>query len=256
MRFLSVDPLAHLREWVSPYNYVQNNPIMRIDPDGRLDGDYYDKNGNHLGSDGINDNKAYIADSKNSDGTFGNAKLLPIGNKELLDRSTWVYGESSGSAERITVRTQNAGESSVVSDARVVDYYAHSINNAAKTDGGFYKSTKLRMGKMVDGKYTNTSEGYFEGKGLGGNSNSKSFANARGNGMEALMGLSKANNAISAVISSVNGGIDPTSGTRAWLGASAAQKYVASDTKHFSGATLQFSFSSGKGVFNHSFYKK
>lgn len=32
-----VDPLAHLRSWVSPYNYVQNNSMLRVDPDGRLD---------------------------------------------------------------------------------------------------------------------------------------------------------------------------------------------------------------------------
>lgn len=36
-RFLSVDPLAHKRSWVSPYNFVQNNPLSRIDPDGRFD---------------------------------------------------------------------------------------------------------------------------------------------------------------------------------------------------------------------------
>ncbi|WP_353744520.1 hypothetical protein, partial [Algoriphagus sp.] len=35
--FLSVDPLADQRSWVSPYNFVQNNPLNRIDPDGRLD---------------------------------------------------------------------------------------------------------------------------------------------------------------------------------------------------------------------------
>ncbi len=35
--FINVDPLAHMRSWVSPYNFVQNNPISRIDPDGRLD---------------------------------------------------------------------------------------------------------------------------------------------------------------------------------------------------------------------------
>jgi len=31
------DPLADQREWVSPYNFVQNNPLNRIDPDGKFD---------------------------------------------------------------------------------------------------------------------------------------------------------------------------------------------------------------------------
>jgi RHS repeat-associated protein len=36
-RFHNVDPLAEEREWLTPYNFVQNNPINRIDPDGALD---------------------------------------------------------------------------------------------------------------------------------------------------------------------------------------------------------------------------
>ena len=36
-RWTSVDPMAEKRSWVSPYNYVQNNPILRNDPTGALD---------------------------------------------------------------------------------------------------------------------------------------------------------------------------------------------------------------------------
>ncbi len=38
-RFVSVDPLATERQWLNPYNYVQNNPINRVDPTGALDED-------------------------------------------------------------------------------------------------------------------------------------------------------------------------------------------------------------------------
>jgi hypothetical protein len=37
LRWLSVDPMAKERSWLSPYNFVQNNPISRVDPTGALD---------------------------------------------------------------------------------------------------------------------------------------------------------------------------------------------------------------------------
>ena len=50
-RFMSVDPLADQRSWVSPYNYVQNNPLNRVDPTGMLDNPIYGEDGSFLGTD-------------------------------------------------------------------------------------------------------------------------------------------------------------------------------------------------------------
>lgn len=47
----SVDPMAYLRTWVSPYNFVQSNPILRVDPTGALDNRIYDKEGEFLRTD-------------------------------------------------------------------------------------------------------------------------------------------------------------------------------------------------------------
>jgi len=48
-RFMSIDPLASKRSWVSPYNYAQNNPLNRIDPTGMLDIYVFDQEGNFTG---------------------------------------------------------------------------------------------------------------------------------------------------------------------------------------------------------------
>jgi RHS repeat-associated protein len=46
-RFQRLDPMADKRVGLTPYNYVSNNPITRIDPTGMLDGEYEkDKDGN------------------------------------------------------------------------------------------------------------------------------------------------------------------------------------------------------------------
>ncbi|UTA68694.1 RHS repeat domain-containing protein [Emticicia sp. 21SJ11W-3] len=96
-----VDPLKEQREWLTLYNYVQKNPINRIEINGELDGNYYDKNGANLGSDGEKDKKVYVAtrkivtDNKDAKSWFENAKELPIDHDKFRNRAATVYAESS-----------------------------------------------------------------------------------------------------------------------------------------------------------------
>jgi len=64
MRFPTPDPLAELNYSVSPYAFCGNNPINRIDPDGRLAGDFVDQNGNNIGNDGNKDDNVFIVRDK------------------------------------------------------------------------------------------------------------------------------------------------------------------------------------------------
>ncbi|OQC44995.1 MAG: hypothetical protein BWX59_01549 [Bacteroidetes bacterium ADurb.Bin028] len=67
--FLSVDPLAEARAWISPYNYSQNNPVGRKDPTGRLD-DEWEMNKATGRITWKNDNKHYDANGKEVDRLF------------------------------------------------------------------------------------------------------------------------------------------------------------------------------------------
>lgn len=70
-RWGTVDPMGDERNWVSPYNYVQNNPIMRIDPNGMLD-DYYNTKGEFLYKDNKKTDNIMIV----SDEGAANASLI------------------------------------------------------------------------------------------------------------------------------------------------------------------------------------
>jgi len=48
--FTTQDPLAEKYYGWSPYGYCKNNPLIRIDPDGR--DDYFNRKGEYLGTDG------------------------------------------------------------------------------------------------------------------------------------------------------------------------------------------------------------
>lgn len=90
-RWSVVDPMAEKRQWVSPYNFVQNNPLAKIDPNGMLD-DWVEKDGNIK----WDENATSQATTKNGEKYLGKAVVVFIGSKdEKLANNGTVNGKNS-----------------------------------------------------------------------------------------------------------------------------------------------------------------
>ena len=96
-RWDRMDPLCEKYYDISPYAYCGNNPVMLVDLDGRVYGDYYTKEGAYAGSDGIKDEKAYVSNSE-GDVSFNDLKFseLSVSNSILNQFANTVAQESSG----------------------------------------------------------------------------------------------------------------------------------------------------------------
>jgi hypothetical protein len=74
--------MADQREWLSPYSYVQNNPLLRVDPDGMLD-DYYNREGQFLYRDNQETDNIRIIEQKD----FESIQQRFLG--DMYDQSTY-----------------------------------------------------------------------------------------------------------------------------------------------------------------------
>lgn len=127
-RFTGVNALAEERIWLYTYDYTQNNPLVRVDPDGNLDDYYLDEEGNvidHVEND--QPDRHFVEDKdgkKEHNGrTFKqvlipadqydyNLNEIPRKREEDLDyvQSEFAYGNMLSRAKEVIERDLNTPE--------------------------------------------------------------------------------------------------------------------------------------------------
>ncbi len=134
-RFLRPDPMQDARPWISPYSYVQNNPLIRVDPTGLLD---------------------WV---QRSDGTIEwDEKVTSADDADLVEGETYL-------GRNVIVATHNRDENLVepINTARF-DLYLESNKKgpSATIMGNTVPADVERYGTMAEGLYTARSQGRFK----------------------------------------------------------------------------------------------
>ena len=143
--WLSPDPMHAQRAWLTPYNFVQNNPIVRVDPTGMLD--YkpgVDENGNAVyiaeeGDDITTFMQQYNVSPEEAQNIF-KANNYTTGlddGKSQIGEGSKISGSSVKAATGSEVLSLNLN-SNMATDQRVIDQAVFAMDySKAKGEWGF-----------------------------------------------------------------------------------------------------------------------
>lgn len=138
-RWMNVDPLADIQPDKTPYHFVSNNPITRVDPTGMLDHEY-DKDGNKisdLGGDKIDFHHQGDGSTKVVDRATGASNVIKGG--EALIRGYTQRDNSTGWGTLFNEWDQGTGPTKSM--------FADFDNTSTGVFGSFDKAFSIYAGK-------------------------------------------------------------------------------------------------------------
>ena len=83
--WLSVDPMSDKYPSLSPYTYCADNLVKLVDPNGEEIGNYYNIDGDYLGTDGIDDCKTYLVWNLQDISFDENGKIVPQEINDIVE---------------------------------------------------------------------------------------------------------------------------------------------------------------------------
>ena len=131
-RFMVVDPMSEERNWLNPYNFVQNNPILRVDPTGLIDDDY--------GLDTKTGELIFLRETDDDTDT------IYTGSKTVDNEGNTVFKKDGKSSKTIAKNTSNIKEITTMKDEN-----GKTVSNgeSVSTEGLIFSEGNLQLGLEV-----------------------------------------------------------------------------------------------------------